>query len=312
MTGTTWSKFFWADWESDESLKLCSPGAQALWMRMLCVCAKTDGYLTIGGEALGAADMARLTGWPPRDVKAWWAELQRWKVFSVDRKGRAYSRRMIRDTKRAKIARENGKNGGNPSLGNGSTNAASVKPKPTKVPGVRARINHTPDSLSKTPQPPDGGRATNKEFEQAWSAWHADAAANRGKAEAWAEWTAAADLARGDAALLAAVISHLARLAAGPRQTRKAFHRWLRDRGFEAYAVAVAQPAAPWPGPPEVWAAVAEAKSDAFARSWLAGCTWQDVPSRTLVSGANTINRLRQEVGPLLRDMDIELEVRAA
>lgn len=116
MSATTWNKFYWADWESDEKLKMCSPGAQALWMRMLCICAKADGYLVIAGRKLGADDMAAQTGWPLDDVRAWWAQLAKWEVFSVEGRGKVYSRKMIRDIRKAEIARQNGKGGGNPSL----------------------------------------------------------------------------------------------------------------------------------------------------------------------------------------------------
>lgn len=141
MTATHWSKFFWSDWASDEALKMCSPGAQALWMRMLCVCAQAEGYLAIGGGRLGPADMARVTGWPLRDVRRWWAELKRWGVFSVEGRGWVYSRRMVRDVRKAEIARLNGRQGGNPNLGKTRRIPASDKLEPTHPPGV-----HMPES----------------------------------------------------------------------------------------------------------------------------------------------------------------------
>jgi hypothetical protein len=54
------------------------------------------------------------------------SELDRNGVFSRDRHGRIYSRRMVRDAKTAKEAKKNGKLGGNPSL----------CPKKKKPPGV--------------------------------------------------------------------------------------------------------------------------------------------------------------------------------
>lgn len=149
MSATVWSKFFWSDWESDEALKLCSPGAQALWMRMLCICSKADGYLVIAGQALDADAMAKSTGWPAPDVRKWWAELARWKVFSKTSRGKVYSRRMVKEAKRAETARENGKGGGNPKLRKDTTNDDWDNRFPTDPPGARPRINHLPSATEK-------------------------------------------------------------------------------------------------------------------------------------------------------------------
>lgn len=106
-----WGKFFWADWESDEALRQCSLAAQGLWMRMLCICAKGDpyGYVSIAGVALDAASLSIAIGRPQDEVAPLLAELDRWGVFSRDRKGRIYSRRMLRDEQRSKIGRKHAK-----------------------------------------------------------------------------------------------------------------------------------------------------------------------------------------------------------
>jgi len=118
MNKAPWSKFFWSDWESDERLYQCSLEAQALWMRMLCVCAKGEpyGYLAVAGHPLGAADVARRAGITTAKAEELMAELDQWGVFSRDRKGRIYSRRMVKDQKAARTAQKNGKRGGNPAL----------------------------------------------------------------------------------------------------------------------------------------------------------------------------------------------------
>lgn len=146
MSAMPWAKFFWDDWESDEALKMCSPGAQALWMRMLCVCAKADGFLMIAGQKLGADDMARLTGWPTADVQKWWDELKRWGVYSVEGRGKVFSRRLVRDAKRSRTARENGKNGGNPSLRKDRDNPGWDNPRITDSPTQPLSLTgaHTP------------------------------------------------------------------------------------------------------------------------------------------------------------------------
>jgi hypothetical protein len=193
-------------------------------------------------------------------------------------------------------------------------------PRPEHVPGDidvcpqghRIQETGTGTGIIDSPPSPLGGERS-KSFEEAWTAWHADGVANRGPDEAWAAWPEAAIRAGGETALLSAVRSHLARLSAAPRQTRKAFHRWLRDGAFEAYQAAAPASVAqrPWEGPTDVWALVVEANGEPFARSWLAGCGWSDVP-KAIIGGAYTITRLREAVGAVLADHGIELMERAA
>lgn len=113
-----WSKFFWQDWESDPAVRLCSLAAQGLWMRMLCIAAAHDpiGYVAVAGRGLDETSIARLTGCQESEVISLLGELDRNGVFSRDRQGRIYSRRMIRDARKAATAQKNGKKGGNPSL----------------------------------------------------------------------------------------------------------------------------------------------------------------------------------------------------
>jgi hypothetical protein len=103
-----WSKFFWADWESDEGLRQCSLAAQGLWMRLLCICAKGDprGYLTVRGEPLDITGIARAIGVPEPEAAHLMAELDHWGVFSRDRKGRIFSRRLVRDEKKSAEGRK--------------------------------------------------------------------------------------------------------------------------------------------------------------------------------------------------------------
>lgn len=114
-----WTKFFWCDWESDPALRLCSYAAQGLWMRMLCIAAAHDpiGYVAVAGRGLDETSLARMTGGTESEVASLLGELDRNGVFSRDRHRRIYSRRMVRDARKASEARKNGKLGGNPSLG---------------------------------------------------------------------------------------------------------------------------------------------------------------------------------------------------
>lgn len=148
MSATIWSKWFWSDWEADEALKMCSPAAQALWMRMLCICARSAGYLQMADQPLTAADIACHTGWPLCDIQTWLSELQKWRVFSTDRRGCIYSRRMVREEIKRRRARENGKLGGNPSLRKQNGFHALDNQKPTKAPTDRPTPNgRTPEAI---------------------------------------------------------------------------------------------------------------------------------------------------------------------
>lgn len=146
MTGTTWSKFFWADWESDQALRLCSLAAQGLWMRMLCVAASHDpvGYVCMAGQPLGVTDLAVLAGASETQVAALMSELANRGVFSRDRAGRIYCRRMVRDARRSATNARNGRQGGNPSLRKGEGNPSSDNPpdnRPLKPHKPRARVS---------------------------------------------------------------------------------------------------------------------------------------------------------------------------
>lgn len=113
MSGTLWSKFFWADWLSDTALRRCSPAARGLWMDMLCVAAQGEpaGYVTLDAQAIG-----RIGGIGAAQAAALLGELEQAGVFSRDRHGRIYSRRMVRERKLRSAAEKSGKRGGNPSL----------------------------------------------------------------------------------------------------------------------------------------------------------------------------------------------------
>lgn len=120
MTGTIWAKFFWSDWDTDQGLKQCSLAAQGLWMRMLCICANGDphGYLTIAGNPLDVRGVAQGVGIPETEAETLMAELDRWGVYSVDSRGRIFSRRMVKEAQRRAKLKKNGEKGGNPNLCN--------------------------------------------------------------------------------------------------------------------------------------------------------------------------------------------------
>lgn len=112
------STFYWKDYENDEGLRVSSLAAQGLWMRLLCVAAKADpyGYVLINGCEIGVTGVARLGSVTETEAATLLDELERNGVFSRDRKGRIYSRRMVKESAVRKKAVENGKKGGNPAL----------------------------------------------------------------------------------------------------------------------------------------------------------------------------------------------------
>ncbi|MDB5432513.1 MAG: hypothetical protein JWP35_3629 [Caulobacter sp.] len=135
MSGVIWSKFYWSDWESDPSLRLCSLAAQGLWMRMLCVAAQHDpiGFVCIAGRPLDVTDLARVTGCSEAETDVLVSELGRNGVFSRDRIGRIYCRRMVKDAQAMALARINGAKGGNPALTAGASGGnPSRNPGPDK------------------------------------------------------------------------------------------------------------------------------------------------------------------------------------
>jgi len=157
MAGIIWSKFFWSDWQADPALRLCSFAAKGLWMDMLCIASAHDpiGYVAVAGRGLNETSIARMTGGLESEVRALLGELDQNGVFSRDRKGTIYSRRMVSDARKAAIAKKNGKNGGNPSLSNHGGNPASDNPpdKPPLKPHKPLSKSHKPSSSLRSEQP---------------------------------------------------------------------------------------------------------------------------------------------------------------
>lgn len=118
MAGRCGFFFYPADWRSDPALAMCSEGARLLWLEMLLIMSESDqiGYLRIKGRTPTPKQIAALTRTDPTTVDERLQELEEGGVFSRDKRGVIYSRKMVRDEERARKARANGKKGGNPSL----------------------------------------------------------------------------------------------------------------------------------------------------------------------------------------------------
>jgi len=149
MTATIWSKFFWADWQSDPALRACSLPARGLWMEMLCIAAGEGGYLARDGKPLPAQTLAAIVGQPAAAVEALIAELEENRVFSRDRRGRIYSRRMVRECKHIEASRKGGKKGGAVSR-DSKKGIFAQSDHPLATPS--APISHKPESKSQAPE----------------------------------------------------------------------------------------------------------------------------------------------------------------
>lgn len=115
-----WMKFYTSDWRSDPALRMCSMAARGLWIEMICLMheATPYGHLLVNGQSLTDTQLAALVGTTPDQITASLGELEAVAVFSRTRAGVIFSRKLTRMAKNAATARNNGRKGGNPSLGN--------------------------------------------------------------------------------------------------------------------------------------------------------------------------------------------------
>ncbi len=102
MTKNPRTIFYFNDWENDPELKTCSLAAQGLWMRLLCIAARSPepGIVQIATFDMspphGLTHVASAVGQPLDVVTCLIDELLTSGTASRDRKGRIISRRMIR------------------------------------------------------------------------------------------------------------------------------------------------------------------------------------------------------------------------
>ncbi|PHX98318.1 MAG: hypothetical protein CK529_13775 [Rhodospirillaceae bacterium] len=108
MTEHRWSKFWWADWMRDPSLRSCSVAARGLWMDMLAIAfdGAPRGHVTIGRNPASLKQLAIIAGITEKRCTALLAELEQSEVFSRTDAGAIFSRRMVRDTDASEAGRE--------------------------------------------------------------------------------------------------------------------------------------------------------------------------------------------------------------
>lgn len=131
MSDRPWLKFYPQDWMGEPRLRACSLAARGLWMEMIALAhqATPYGHVLVNGNAPDIATLSRMVGVSESECEALVAELESNGVFSRTRKGVIYSRRMVKDAKKAAHARNIGQRGGNPSLTNKSKNQPQDNPK---------------------------------------------------------------------------------------------------------------------------------------------------------------------------------------
>lgn len=120
-------KFYTSDWRAEPRLRNCTIAARGLWMEMLCLMHEADhrGYLVVNDKPMTDEQLSVQTGVPLALLPDLVRELEEQVVFSRTRTGVIYSRRMVRDAKKSRVARKNGRNGGNPTLVKQRRNPAS-------------------------------------------------------------------------------------------------------------------------------------------------------------------------------------------
>lgn len=240
MSGTTWTKFYWSDWESDPALRVCSLAAQGLWMRMLCIASAHDpiGYVAVAGRGLDETALGRMTGCSESEAASLLGELERNGVFSRDRQRRIYSRRMVNDARKAAIARKNGQKGGNPSLSKDGGN------KPWDNPPDKTPLKTQEPEASNQKEDMEATLPGERRSGEPWmhdlhftSAWNACTPAMRKRAKskdvAWREWVRAV---RGESpSRIAEAVAVYVRTDPDVHRTGgPGLQRWLKDKAWES------------------------------------------------------------------------------
>lgn len=143
-------------------------------MDMLCIAANHDpiGLVAVNGQGLAVEDIARISGVSASEATALIDELERNDVFTRNRSGIIYNRRMVREAKKSQTAIENGKLGGNPTLRKTRGNSASDNPplKPPDKSEVKGGDKpHLPLAMSQKPasnSEPGTARESQQQFDE--------------------------------------------------------------------------------------------------------------------------------------------------
>lgn len=146
------STWFWNDHDNEPGLRLCSLAAHGLWMRLLAIAARSPehGIVQIGDQPSTLETVlpfiARGTAETVETVRALIDELLTSGTASLDRKGRLYCRRMVRDKALTKKRSESGKKGADVTNSNHKRNEELARQKSGKPPGKEAASSRLPSS----------------------------------------------------------------------------------------------------------------------------------------------------------------------
>jgi hypothetical protein len=153
-----WTKWFWADWESDIGLRACGLKAQGLWMRMLSIMARSKkrGYLLDGEKQMESKTLAKLTGESEAEIDSLLDELFSHNVPSKSEEGIIFNRRMVRESELSVIRSEVGRLGGRPRKVN------------------KKQIKSKSKALSASAYASVSASASSSEFEDFWKAYPQD------------------------------------------------------------------------------------------------------------------------------------------
>jgi hypothetical protein len=152
-------QLYTSDWRSDPCLRMCSIAARGLWIEMMCLMNEAEpyGHLIVNGVAPNDTQLSMLTATPGDQLPDLIAELEAQGVFSRNGKGVIYSRRMTRDEKQRRISRQNGRNGGNPTLLNEREKSTQDNPNQTGGLNLGLKvIDQSPETITPL-NPPKGG-----------------------------------------------------------------------------------------------------------------------------------------------------------
>jgi hypothetical protein len=125
-----------ADWQSERSLNFCSWEARYVWFEMLLLMHQSPrrGYLLHqSGTPYTEADLVEVIHKATlQRIKDCLFELETNHVYSRNRDGVIYSRKMVKGERKKLTAQTNGKGGGNPALKTPSPESAAAIPQPKR------------------------------------------------------------------------------------------------------------------------------------------------------------------------------------
>lgn len=195
----------------------------------------------------------------------------------------------------------------------GEANASSVgsaEPNPTASLFEVEEIEARPD-----PAPKAKPWELDPDFAALWSGATAEARSRaKSKENVWPHWRVAKAKAGGGARIVAAMARYRAKDPDVQRTGGPGLHIWLKDGTWDLWmsddAGDQALPAASFPGPAGLRAAVVAAKDEAFAVGYLDPCGWEEGPPRRLIArNAFIASEITKAIGSQLQRAGVEVVV---